>query len=404
MPKTSQRRLTKRSVDALASREKDYLVWDRDLPGFGVRVLVSGRKVFVVQARGPGGSKRRSIARHGRVPVAEARRQAAVAIDHIKQGTDPNPQAVPGEPTVAALAERYMRVHVAVSCKASSAQSYRGVIDNHIVPALGERKLGDVKRADVAALHYALRDTPGVANTTLQVLSQLFYKAEQWRLIGPRRSPCRSIPKYRLRARERYLTGEEYRRLGQVLKTGEADGSLAEAAVAALRLLMLTGCRREEILTLRWDDVDFAARELRLRDSKAGPRMVALTSAAKRVLCAIPRLPGNPWVIAGERPGRRLMTLKSTWRRVRRIAGFQGMRLHDLRHSYASRALAVGESLSMIGELLNHAQVQTTMRYAHLMRGAERAAAARVGDSIERHMDARGAASAQPGHSVREVR
>ena len=127
---------------------------------------------------------------------------------------------------MAALAERYMRVHVAVNCKASSAQSYRGVIDKHILPALGERKLGDVKRADVAALHYALRDTPGVANTTLQVLSQLFYKAEQWRLIGPGRSPCRSIPKYRLRARERYLSGGEYRRLGQVLKAGQADGSL----------------------------------------------------------------------------------------------------------------------------------------------------------------------------------
>ena len=273
MPRTSHRRLTKRSVDALASRETDYVVWDRDLPGFGVRVLASGRKVFVVQARGPSGSKRRSIARHGRVPVAEARRRAAVLIDRIKQGADPNPQAVPGEPTVAELADRYLRVHVAVSCKASSAKLYRGVIDNHILPALGERGIGEVKRADVAALHYALHDRPGVANTTLQVLSQLFYKAEQWRLIGPRRSPCRSIPKYRLRSRERYLTGEEYRRLGQVLKTGEADGSLAEAAVAALRLLMLTGCRREEILTLRWDDVDFDSRELRLRDSKTGPRM-----------------------------------------------------------------------------------------------------------------------------------
>ena len=311
MPKTSQHRLTKRSVDALGSREKDYLVWDRDLPGFGVRVLVSGRKVFVVQARGPSGSKRRSIARHGRMPVAEARRRAAVLIDRIKQGADPNPAAVPGEPTVAELADRFMRVHVVVNCKASTAQLYRGVIDNHIVPALGERRIGDVKRADVAALHYALRDKPGMANITLQVLSQLFYKAEQWRLIGPRRSPCRSIPKYRLRSRERYLTGEEYRRL---------------------------------------------------------------------------------------------MTLKSTWRRVRRIAGLQGVRLHDLCHSYASRALAAGESLSTIGELLNHAQVQTTARYAHLMRGAERAAAARVGDSIARHMDAHGAGSAQPAHGVREVR
>lgn len=293
-----------------------------------------------------------------------------------------NSSAAREEPTVADLAAYYMRVHASVNCKPKSVELYRCVIDNHILPALGGKRIGAVQRADVAALHYSLHERPGIANSTLQVLSQLFFKAELWGWLEPGRSPCRSHRKYRLRTRERYLTSEEYRRLGDVLRQGEEDGSLNKVAVAAIRLLILTGCWRDEILTLRWDDVDYRARELRLRDSKTGTRLVAMTSAVETVLDGITRLRGNPWVIVGERPGRRLMTLKSVWRRVRILAGLGEMRLHDLRHSYASRALAVGEDLTMIGKLLNHAQVETTARYAHLMQDAERAAAARVGNTI----------------------
>lgn len=389
MPKKSQFRITKRSVDALDTGEKDYIVWDRDLSGFGVRVLRSARKVYVVQARGPAGSKRVSLGRHGRLSAAQARQQAARIIRRIKQGQDPGSRSPSGECTVAELAARYLRVEASVNCKPTTLELYRGVIDNHIVPALGERKIGDVKRADVAALHDRLRDTPGMANCTLQVLSQVFRAAERWGLLASGSSPCRSHRKYRLRRRERFLTPDEYRRLGRVLANGEADGSLSEPAVAALRLLILTGCRRDEVLTLRWEDVDFGAGELRLRDSKTGAQHVALTSAVKTVLGGIPRLPDNPWVIAGERPGRRLMTLKSTWRRVRQRAGLGEVRLHDLRHSYASRALALGESLPMIGKLLKHAQITSSARYAHLMLGAERVAAARVGEAIATRLDGR---------------
>jgi len=388
MPRRSHHSLSKRSVDALEIQDRDYAVWDRNLIGFGVRVHKSGRKVYIVQARGPAGSKRRTLGPHGELTAAVARQRAAEVIRRIKLGRDPESAPPPRELTVAALAARYLAVHVSVNCKASTLELYRGVIDNHIVPALGERKIAGVKHAHVAALHYSLRDRPGVANCTLQVLSQMFLRAEQWGLISPGASPCRSHRKYRLRARERFLTPGEYRRLGTVLKEGEADGSFSEPAVAALRLLILTGCRRDEILTLRWDDVDFTAGELRLRDSKTGPCMVALTSAVETVLKNIPRQPDNPWVIVGQRPGRRLMTLVSTWRRVRRKAGLGDMRLHDLRHSYASRALAAGESLTMIGKLMNHVQMATTARYAHLMADAEREAAARVGGAIESALQA----------------
>ena len=296
--------------------------------------------------------------------------------------------------TVADVARRYLRLHVAVNCKPKTMELYRTVIDNHIVPALGDRPVASIGRSDAMALHHSLHDRPAVANSTIQVLSQLYRRAQQWGLAPEGANPCRSVRKYKLRARIRHLSHDEYRRLGQALRDGEADGSISAPAVAALRLLILTGCRRDEILTLRWDDVDRHARELRLRDSKSGPCMVAMTAAVESVLDGVQRVRGNPWVIVGEAPGSRLMTLKSTWRRVKRRAGLKDVRLHDLRHSYATRALALGESLTMIGRLLNHSQMQSTARYAHVLVDAEKAAAARVGDRIAAHVSGRRASAA----------
>ena len=394
MPRRNGCRITKRRVDALRPRQSDYMVWDRDLPGFGVRVAGTGRKVYVVQTRGPGGSRRHSIAAHGEMTAQEARKAAKEALARIGEGLDPGGEEAEPELTVAELARRYMRLHVAVNCKPGTVELYQGAIDTHIVPAMGERPITAIGTADAEALHYALHDRPAAANLAVQVLAQMYRKAAQWHLADNVRNPCRTVRRYRARPRTRYLTGEEYRRLGRVLNEGEADGSFYESAVTAIRLLILTGCRRDEILTLRWDDVDFDAREIRLRDSKTGPCLVALTSAAQRVLDGALKLPGNPWVIVGEAPGRRLRTLKSTWARVKRRAGLEGVRLHDLRHSYASRALALGENLTVIGKLMNHARVQSTVRYAHLMTGAERDAAVHVGDAISAQIAGQGARSA----------
>ena len=154
------------------------------------------------------------------------------------------------------------------------------------------------------------------------------------------------------------------------------------STVAAIRLLMLTGCRRNEILELQWDDVDLERSEIRLRDTKTGPRTVPLNPAAVGVLSGLRRVPGNPWVLPGRQPGRRIASLNEPWLRLRARAGLEDVRLHDLRHSFASRALALGESLPMIARLLGHAEIQTTARYAHLTREAMNASAARVAASI----------------------
>ncbi len=153
-------------------------------------------------------------------------------------------------------------------------------------------------------------------------------------------------------------------------------------AVAAIRLLMLTGCRRNEILTLRWEDVDLDANELHLSDSKTGPRTISLSPEAARLLAELPRIADNPWVIPGKIKGTWMRNVNDPWDIIRERAGLEDVRIHDLRHSYASRALALGESLPMIGKLLGHTQVETTARYAHLARDSVQESAARIADSI----------------------
>ena len=394
MPARSELRLTKRTVDALCVERRDAVFWDRTLPGFGVRVYASGRKLYVVQARGPAGSKRVALGKHGPLAADEARKKAAVVIDRIKLGEDPQPPAPAPDPTVADLAERYVRVHVATHCSARTASSYRTLLTKHILPVLGTKRVRDVGRADVAALHHDLRAMPWSANRTVKILSKMFKLAEGWKMVQAGHNPCRSIRRYKEDSRERFLSPDEWRRLGRALKEAEFDGSVWPQAIAALRLLMLTGCRRQEIVTLRWDDVDRTTRELRLRRAKTGPRMVPLTPPVERVVDGISRVEGNPWVIPGRKPGTHLSDLHDHWERIRDRAGLEDMRIHDIRHSFASRALALGESLTMIGRLLGHSKVTTTGRYAHLARDSEKAAAARVGGSIGVHL---GGGAARPG-------
>ena len=375
--------ITECVVDALPAG-RDTVIWDRALTGFGVRVYPSGAKVYVVQTRGPTGTKRITVGRHGVIGAAEARRRAALIIARIRAGEDlaERPAQKPAGPTLATLAERYLREHVAVRCKPSTAAQYRLAIERYIVPALGERAVSEIGRSQVADLQHALRDRPAMANLVIATLSRLIDQAVAWGVVQETTNPCRSAQKYRVRRRERFLTDAEFRRLGNALDELEATGRLSPHAASAIRLLMLTGCRRNEILTLRWEEVHLEAQELRLRDSKTGPRTISLSVEAAEVLAAIPKVPGNPWVIPGARTGQRLSSIFEPWSRVRARAGLDDVRIHDLRHSYASRALALGESLPVIAKLLGHAQIQTTARYTHLTRDSVKDAATRVANDI----------------------
>ena len=376
--------ISRRTVEALPAGEREVVFWDHELSGFGVRVYPSGTKVYLVQTRSGGKSRRITIGRHGVLTAEQARRKAAQLIASIKAGEEPaRPQSPPDAgPTISEVAERYMKEHVAVRCKPLTARACRSTLDRYLLPAFGARPLGTIGREEVAALQYRLHKTPTMANRVVDLLSRLFNMAEAWGVALDGGNPCRFVQKYKERSCERFLSEEEFGRLGRVLDELEAEGKVSANAVAAIRLLMLTGCRRGEIVTLRWEDVDLEAGELRLRDAKTGPRQVALSRAAVRVLSAIRRHADNPWVIGGRKPGSRLSNLNVSWLVVRVRAGLEDVRLHDLRHSFASRALALGESLSMIGKLLGHRKVQTTARYAHLAQDSVKVSAARVAESL----------------------
>ena len=394
MAKLNDTTISRRTVEALPVGERETVFWDHELSGFGVRVYPSGTKVYLVQTRSGGKSRRVTIGRHGVLSAEQARRKAAQFIANIKAGEEPTRPASPPDagPTIAEVAERYMKEHVAVRCKPSTARACRCTLDRYLLPAFGARPLGSIGREEVAALQYRLHKTPIMANRVIDMLSRLFNMADAWGLAPEGGNPCRFVKKYKERSCERFLSEEEFRRLGRVLDEVVTEGKISASAAAAIRLLMLTGCRRGEIVTLRWEDVDLEAGELRLRDAKTGARQVALSPAAVRVLSAIPRHADNPWVIAGRKPGTRLSNLNASWLVVRARADLEDVRLHDLRHSFASRALALGESLSMIGKLLGHRKVQTTARYAHLAQDSVKVSASRVAESLRADM-ARGGSS-----------
>ena len=380
MARLETRTISRRTVKALRV-EKDTVFWDSELSGFGVRVYPPGSKYYVVQTRAGGAAaKRVTVGRHGVITPEEARRRAALIIARIKAGEEPVPEPLAlrlaDGPTVADLAARYLDEHVAARCKPKTAAMYRLIVEKHIVPALA------VGQARVTELHHGLSETPVMANQVVDRLSWIFNTAEDRGLVPEGSNPCRFTVKYRERKRERFLTGEEFRRLGRVLADAETCKGVSAYAVAAIRLLMLTGCRRNEILTLRWDEVDLEANELRLSDSKTGTRTISLSPEAARVLADLSRVPDNPWVIPGRIKGTYMRNINDPWKIIRARAGLEDVRLHDIRHSYASRALALGESLPMIGKLLGHTQVETTARYAHLARDSVHESAARIADSI----------------------
>jgi integrase len=370
-------KLTKRSVEKLPVLDQDYITFDSEVNGFGVRVMPSGRRSYMVQYRSGGRTRRIAIGQHGAVTVELARKKAKELLGSVAAGQNPAEVLAlhRGAPTVASLGARFLREHVAVRCKPSTASEYRRAVELFINPAMGNHKVVDVARADIAKLHHGLRDKPYQANRVLQVLSKMFTLCEVWGLRPDGSNPCRHVPKYREEKRERFLNGPELRRLGQTLTEFDAAGLESAHVIGAFRLLLLTGCRLGEIQTLRWSYV--SARYLELPDSKTGARRIPLPPAAQEVLAALPRLAGNPFVICGAVDGQHVTDLQKPWRRIRKAAGLDDVRIHDLRHTYASNAVANGMPIQMVGKLLGHTQIQTTMRYAHLaddpvLRAAER--------------------------------
>lgn len=381
-------KITKTTIAAANPREADYFIWDSEIRNFGVRIAPSGRKMFVYQYRFNRRAARLTLGSVDVLSVTQGRDLAREAAVKISRGIDPGAErdAKRNAITVATLAERFDASHITFSVKDSTAREYRYSLKRYILPELGAKKVADVTRAQVAALHHKMRDKPTQANRTIEVVSKMFNLAEEWDLRAPGTNPRRGIKKYPETKRERFLSEAELQRVGEVLAEMEGERVEMTSAIAAVRLLMFTGCRLSEIMTLQWKFIDLRAGVLRLPDSKTGKKVVPLGGPAIEVLGLIERVEDNPWVLPGRLEGGRLTDLQPFWQRVRARAGLKDARIHDLRHTFASFAAASGMSLHMIGKLLGHSSTQTTRRYAHLAEGTVRVAANDVSSIIAGHM------------------
>ena len=408
------RKLTKRAIDSLRpNAADDYCVWDTDLKGFGVRVWPSGRRVFVVQYRPQGARQTRylTLGQYGPLTVDEARKLAKVRLGAVASGADParERRSAREAPTVRELGEAYLD-DVRAKKKPATAREYARLWEKHVLPALGTAKAAAVTGADVAKLHRKMKGTPYGANRVLALLGAFFSFAAKEGVRARHDNPAHGVEPYAETARERFLTPAEFTRLGDALIRAEREGlpsapqhrrnASSEAtakhrpksadkpipanpfAVAAIRLLCLTGCREGEILGLRWSDVDLERGFLRLGDTKTGRSIRPLGAPAAEILAAMPREEGSPFVLPGEKPGTHLVELKRVWAAVRHAAKLDGVRIHDLRHSFASVPAIGGDSLLVIRSLLGHADVKTTQRYAHLGDDPVKASADRTSSTI----------------------
>ena len=308
------------------------------------------------------------IGQFGAITPEKARKIAGDRASEVRHGGDPGAERSEAAkaPTIAQLADRYMAEHARPKKKPRSATSDESNLRNHVLPALGPKKVAAVTRADVARFHHSMRDTPGAANRVLALLSKMFTLAEKWGLCPDGTNPCRHVERYPERKLERFLSEAELARLAEVIAEAERTRTELPSALAAIRLLLFTGARLSEILSLRWEHVDMEGQCLRLPDSKSGAKTIYLPPAGLEVLDGLGQSDDNPYVIAGAKHGSHLVNLRKPWGRIRARAGLDDVRLHDLRHSFASMAVAGGLSLPVIGALLGHTQPTTTQRYAHL--------------------------------------
>ena len=372
MPRTT---LTEARVKALMPRKSVRDVRDGKLTGFGVRVSPSGRKQFFIHCQRRGERIWKIVGDAGIVSVPEARSRAGEILAAIRRGED-TPHA-PGETLFEAVAESTFRRYERV-WKPGTLVVNRNYLRNKIMPHFAGRPIADIDRQEVRNWFARLRATPVAADRSMPILSVILREAERMGMRPENSNPCRGIKRYRRKGRERFLSEDEIRRLSERLA---AHVHRHPPQVVLIRLLLLTGCRKGEILTLRWSD--YRDGHLFLRDSKTGPRTVWLSEPARIVLDALERK--SRWVFPasrGDRPGS-AQWLDSFWCRVREEADLGDVRLHDLRHSYASLALRQGETVLAIGRLLGHRKAETTLKYIHLADAMVRDAAETVGAALE---------------------
>jgi integrase len=415
-------KITKRKVDAVNPKERDVFIWDIETKGFGLKVTPVGSKVYLFQYRMPEhkNAVRLTIGKHGDPWTADkARAEAEKYRGDVRKGIDPVAQRKKkieegkANITVTELCDDYVS---AIPCiilpkkgrpkKDSSVVTDKSNIERHIKPLLGKKRIGTVTRGDVerfqkdiAAGKTALDEKTGprgraivkggkgTAARATAVLGAIFsFAVKEGRMAE---NPVRGVELFKGEQRNRFLTADEMARLGDALTKAEKNGT-SETVIAAIRLLILTGCRKSEILSLHWKWVDFEGSCLRLPDSKTGKKIVPLGAPVLELLASLPRIEGNPHVLPSEKENGHLIGLPKAWVKIKKNAGLDDVRLHDLRHSFATVAVAGGDSLYLVGKVLGHQQSKTTEVYAHAQQDPLRAVADRASKKIVAAMKGKG--------------
>lgn len=385
-------KLTKRLIEATQTATQDVVLWDSELPGFGVKVTASGRRIYFVFYRTAHGVQRKpSLGLHGALTCDAARGMAMQWLAAVARGEDPSAQrkAQRRAATVRDLAVRFVEEHAKPRTKPSTAAQYARLIDTKIIPKLGTRKIETVVRSDVMTLMHELRATPYEANRVRSTLSKMFNLAELWELRPDGSNPCRHVPKFKETDRSRFFSAAELLTIGEYLDQGSLAHGEPGVFADIVRFLSLTGCRLSEALGLRWEWIETDRRTIHLPDAKAGARYVYVGEAARRILLAREQA-SSAWVFpnrTGDGPVTK-PAIEGYWRRLRKRTGLVNARLHDLRHTVGTFGGQTGHNAFVIRDLLGHKTLAMTNRYVERANTAARDAATEVADLIDKALSA----------------
>lgn len=383
-------RLTKKSVEALEATGKRYEVRDDDLPGFLVRVGVTGEKSFYLMYRagkGRSAAKRRlALGSFPAVTVEQARKLAREKLALVTMGADPADALREEKATrsVASVFEQFLAEHVRAKLKPGTVRCYEQQAAAHILPALGKLKITEVSARQVSGLHHSLRQTPYQANRVLSTLSKFFNWCEMAGFRDRGTNPVFGVERFKESKRTIFMGKAEVEAIGATIARLEASGELSPIAAGVFKVLLFTGARCGEVTTLKWSYLDLEHGLAHLPDSKTGAKTIHLPAAARAVLASLPRI--NEYCFPGRHDKGHIVNTKAPWQRILAEAGLSGWRIHDLRHAFASYAANSGQSLPVIGKMLGHTQAATTARYAHLAENPVAAAAESTAQAIQKDL------------------
>ena len=361
--------------------DREFFWWDTELPGFGLRTFPGGSKSWFIQLRQRGKQKRIVLGRPGELSAVQARSAArAHLLNAALDGLPKAPKAVQKRPNAVRFRDYapqfwddYARHWKPLTLK----RNHRAIF-KELVQVFGDLRVDAIRKADILRWRDSCVERGGAFNRTIPIMSVMMGYAEQLGLRPRGSNPCKGTPRYKRKPVERFLSAREFSRLAASLRAHE---ELFPAAVQAIRLIIYTGARRGEIENLRWEWVQLP--RIMLPDSKTGPKVLYLNSQAQALIEAVPERPiSGPMFPALRSKGS--INLNPAWSAIKHHAALPDVRIHDLRHSFASIAIADGVSLVVIGKLLGHALAETTERYAHLADEAISDAARRVSGSLAR--------------------